>query len=77
MRAMCRPCVASTAAGRLEGVHYGAASLCRVQIYEHKVDNVIMGDPPMQRLPMLVTLNLSPPVRQPYPTPWQSADSAP
>jgi hypothetical protein len=40
-----------------------------MQIYEHKVDNVIMGDPPTERLPFLVTLNLVP-AQQPFPTPW-------
>lgn len=50
--------------------------LARLQIYEHKVDNVIMGDPPTQRLPMLVTLNLTP-ARQLYPTPWQSGEPTP
>jgi hypothetical protein len=43
-----------------------------MQIYEHKVDNVIMMDPPGLRIPYLVTLNLSP-TQQPYPTPWGHA----
>jgi hypothetical protein len=46
-----------------------------LQIYEHKVDNVIMGDPPMQRLPLLVSLNLSR-VQQPLPMPWQPANTS-
>lgn len=45
--------------------------MCIMQIYEHKVDNVIMGDPPMLRSPLMVTLNLvRQPAQQPYPTPW-------
>ena len=48
-----------------------------MQIYEHKVDNVIMGDPPLQRLPYLVTLNLAPSQQgTPFPTPWLNADAA-
>lgn len=39
-----------------------------VQIYEHQVNNVIMSDPPLQRIPFLIRLSLER-VQQPLPSP--------
>lgn len=44
----------------------------RVQIYEHIVDNTIFRDPPVQRIPLLMRLNLRPVAQQPFPSPWTS-----
>eukprot|EP00892_Ulva_mutabilis_P009650 jgi/Ulvmu1/7057/UM033_0117.1 len=47
---------------------------CHGKIYEHKIDNIILSDPPMQRVPYLVRLSLSP-VSQPYPSPCASSNN--
>lgn len=39
-----------------------------LQIYEHRVNNVIMSDPPLQRLPYFIRLSLDT-VQQPLPSP--------
>ena len=39
-----------------------------LQIYEHQVNNVIMSDPPLQRIPFFIRLSLDE-VQQPLPSP--------
>ena len=39
-----------------------------LQIYEHRVNNVIMSDPPLQRIPFFIRLTLDE-VQQPLPSP--------
>jgi len=48
------------------------------QIYEHKVDNVVLRDPPMARNPLGIRINLeAAPATQPLPGSWGLSKSVP
>lgn len=60
-----------------EGTFDGVSSYkldCHGKIYEHQVNNVIMSDPPLQRIPFFIRLSLDR-VQQPLPSPLRPLPS--